>query len=1107
MNRYIALILTFAMVFVLSGSAAAPPAVTEASQAAIPGTSVTREESPEPTAAVTAAAETMPAVTAETVNAAASAGDIPPGETTAENTADPVQTVTEETTAPRVTTAAPGTHPSEDEEITDTTVADDTETADNVSVSVFSSELGIEMADLSQGVMTTLYDSSNGLPTSEANVTVQMPNGIIYVGSYCGLIRYDGRDFYRFGTDTGISAVVSLLADSKGRLWIGTNDSGVFLYNEGTFTSYGKDCGLSSLSVRSLAEDNKGNIIVGTMSGMAYIDDTDTMHIIDDPAVNGLYIKELREWGGIVYGMTYDGALFMLEDLKVKASYDKDRLGKRISCIYPDEEVAGYVYLGTVGNEIVRADIKNGLTNVTTIDTEELNGINHISCANGDMWVCANNGIGFIRDNVFRELTGIPMNNSVDHMMADIEGDLWFCSTRQGVLKLCRSRFIAINHNAGLPDAVVNTTCVSGDDLYIGTDSGLVILDRNTYAKRSEMISSMLSDVRIRSIKKDSQNRIWFCTFSEYGLVCLEPSGKITMFDKDGELGSDRVRTLTELSDGSLAVSIGAGVYIIRDMKIAESYTEKDGLGDSEILTICERTDGALLLGSDGDGLYILKDGVISRAVEDMNLSSDVILRIKYDWRREAYWLITSNSIAYMKGDKIKTVSNFPYTNNFDLFCDRSEHIWVLASNGIYVVSAQDMLTNTRNMPYTLYDSKMGLRVNATANSRSFCSDNGFLYIAGSSGVIGVNINEDTTGAKKVRLAVVSVMVDGKEYSVSTGGRINIPENAMRITINALPLTYGLTDPRVCYSLLGLDEQEFTCKKSDMLPISYTNLDGGRYLFTMSLIDDTTGAKTQTISFTIVKKTALYEQTWFGVVAFMCALFILLVIVLFYFKSKTSSLEKEKSQVKELVNQTIAAFAKCIDMKDNYTKGHSFRVAAYTRMIAEKMGGYTEDELQDFYNIALLHDIGKISIPDAILNKPGKLTDEEFEKIKSHAWNGYEVLKEIKVMPELALGAGYHHERLNGTGYPHKLLAEDIPMVAQIIAVADTFDAMYSNRVYRKQLELATVADEIYRCRGSYYNEEVVDAYMKLVEEGAFKNPEENNSTGEEREVDLKDIL
>lgn len=175
-------------------------------------------------------------------------------------------------------------------------------------------------------------------------------------------------------------------------------------------------------------------------------------------------------------------------------------------------------------------------------------------------------------------------------------------------------------------------------------------------------------------------------------------------------------------------------------------------------------------------------------------------------------------------------------------------------------------------------------------------------------------------------------------------------------------------------------------------------------------------------------------------------------------------LETEKN--KELTTDMIKALVKTIDAKDPYTNGHSIRVAEYTRMLAEQV--YTDqDEIHSIYNIALLHDIGKIGIPDSIISKPGKLTDEEYNIIKGHTLTGAKILSEIKSAPELIYGAKYHHERYDGKGYPCGLKGEEIPEISAIIAVADAYDAMTSNRSYRKLLPQETVKQEIEKGLGT----------------------------------------
>lgn len=218
-----------------------------------------------------------------------------------------------------------------------------------------------------------------------------------------------------------------------------------------------------------------------------------------------------------------------------------------------------------------------------------------------------------------------------------------------------------------------------------------------------------------------------------------------------------------------------------------------------------------------------------------------------------------------------------------------------------------------------------------------------------------------------------------------------------------------------------------------------------------------------------------------GVMLFM------ILMSIYLFREQIRALNQKHQESVTFIKEITEAFAKVIDMKDSYTNGHSFRVANYTAMLAKELG-CDADTTEKFYRIALLHDIGKIGIPSAVLQKRGKLTDEEYRIIQSHAELGYSVLKDISIMPELAVGAHSHHERMDGKGYPEGLKGDEIPRVAQIIAVADTFDAMYSNRPYRNRMNFEKAVAIIREAAGSQLSEEVVKAFLRLVERGEFRS-------------------
>ena len=196
--------------------------------------------------------------------------------------------------------------------------------------------------------------------------------------------------------------------------------------------------------------------------------------------------------------------------------------------------------------------------------------------------------------------------------------------------------------------------------------------------------------------------------------------------------------------------------------------------------------------------------------------------------------------------------------------------------------------------------------------------------------------------------------------------------------------------------------------------------------------------------------------------------------------------EKQK-QLERVTLQTITTIANIIDAKDEYTKGHSYRVAEYSSMLAEELG-YSKERVSDIRFIGLLHDIGKIGIPDSILNKPGKLNDSEYALMRKHAEIGGNILEGNNMIEGLDEGARYHHERYDGHGYPQGLAGEQIPEIARIIGIADAYDAMTSNRVYRKRLTNETVMEEIRRCAGTQFDPKITEIFIKMMKDGRLEH-------------------
>lgn len=965
-------------------------------------------------------------------------------------------------------------------------------------------KIALEMLKSGEGYSAVLYDNTNGLPTSEANAVVSTSDGAVWIGSYSGLIRCDGSSFERIDSVTGISSVCCLYVDSRDRLWIGTNDGGAAVMEKGDFVRFNKSEGMQSSSVRAITEDESGRIYLATTHGISVVDENMRLYNIDEPQINDEFIRDLKTGAdGILYGLTMSGSVFTLTNDKVASYYAGSKIGiPNIHTILPDPENPGMIYIGTTRSRVYHGSLADGFKDPTAINASPLESLNSINVIDGNIWICGNKGIGIVDGNSTYMLSDVPLNNSIDTMMKDYQGNYWFTSSRQGVMKLVPNQFTDIFRQYGLEPEVVNSTCRVDDKLFIGADNGLIVITENGVEQRIPLkdaatasgeriiatdLIQFLKGCKIRSIVRDSKGALWFSTFGHNALIKYY-DGTITKFGTADGMPSDRVRAVYECEDGTIMAACTGGLAIIKDDKVVAVDDESSGLTNTELLTVTEAENGDILLGTDGDGIYVISDSNTLHLGTESGLESEVIMRIKKDAARDIYWIVTSNSIAYMDSSyNITTIDKFPYSNNFDMYENSSGEMWILSSNGVYIASIDELLENG-DISTIFYGKDNGLPCIAMSNSYSDLTENGDLYIAGTTGVAKVNIERSSESVSEVKMSLPYVDADGERIYADSSGTIKIPSDVNKITIYGYVYAYSLMNPQVTYYLEGFESNRTTLRRSELQPVSYTNLSGGKYSFVMQL-KDSRGHKEITLY--IIKEKAIYEKVWFRVLCVIASLLLIGGLVALYIRHRIKSFRKKEQEDKAFIREMIEAFAKTIDMKDKYTKGHSSRVAEYTAMLTKELG-YDENTIEKYYNIALLHDIGKIGTPPEVLNKPGKLTDQEFNIIKAHSALGYNVLKDISIMPELAIGAGAHHERPDGKGYPKGLKGDEIPRVAQIIAVADTFDAMYSDRPYRKRMNFDKAVSIMKEVSGTQLTSDVVEAFLRLVERGNFRDPEDS---------------
>jgi energy-coupling factor transport system substrate-specific component len=453
-------------------------------------------------------------------------------------------------------------------------------------------------------------------------------------------------------------------------------------------------------------------------------------------------------------------------------------------------------------------------------------------------------------------------------------------------------------------------------------------------------------------------------------------------------------------------------------------------------------------------------------------------------------FVVTSNGLCYMNtDDTVRQLDNFPYFNNYDVWIKGTDNLFVLSSAGIYTVDRNELLSGRDDISYELLDTRRGLNSSLTANAWTWFNDEtGELYLPCDTGIFVINTNSFSSGTTVYRMSVPTVRLDGVSRRVDRHATLKIPRGVSRVELNPEVINYTIQDPYVGYKMEGFDSDWTIVPQASLNSIAYTNLPTGDYTFHLAVFDNNQESILAERTYSLTKEKEMYDNNWFIFYMLLVPVFAALWIAWMLVVRHENKMKAQLAQANKLVEmgkQTVIAIARTVDAKDQRTADHSKRVAIYSKQIAERYG-MDDKQCRDIEWAAQMHDIGKIGIPDAILNKPARLTDEEYAIMKSHTSRGAEILKDFTLLDNVIEGAEFHHERYDGRGYPKGLSGEDIPLYARIIGVADAFDAMTANRIYRKQMDFSYVLGEMERGRGTQFDPEFVDILLELIRDGTI---------------------
>lgn len=947
------------------------------------------------------------------------------------------------------------------------------------------------------------WTTEDGLPGMTITTVLQDKTGYIWIGTYDGLVRFDGVEFTTYSRSNDqrfdFASARSLCQAEDGTIWIGHNDEGVTSYvPNGEINKYSMDTGLPNNKVNSVCEDRSHNIWVGTASGLCYITPKGEVQIpygLEELGQEKILVQELycdtagRVW--VTTGLEND--LFLYENNRMQR-YEgiKSIKNPAVRCVTQDD--SGAFWFGVDPHYAVR--IKNAEETVYDVSHDHHAGtmVNEIVQDNkGNFWFGLDSGLTVLHNGsyaYFDKRTGLP-DEIVSKILEDKEGNMWIGFDRGGLLKISRSKFSTVSYKSS-----VNVICedTMRKCTWLGTDSGVACYKDNDFVEND--VTRLTDTYRVRHIEMTKDNELLICSYSDEPLIFVYPDDSVKIYKvKDGI--ASKCRLAIKISNGDYYVGTTSGLSIIHheDGHIS-TLTRDDGFANHYIMWLYEDDKNQVWVGTNGGGIHVLKDEKIlkhySTNEDEGGLAGNVIFKILNN--NNSIWIGTGTGLSKFV-EETDSFVNYTSRNGigtdsvFQMICDYTQTVWMTTNKGVFSSSLAEMeevAAGTRDkISVKYYGASDGLITSGVTSTSLSAKDSlGRVWFTLVDGFAIYDPQKSGKLGSAPKPLFQQYIIDNKTYEYN-GSDIIVAPGDKRLSLKFTSLSFiSSENTQFSYMLEGFENNysEWNTART----VSYTNLKPGTYNFVV-MTKNADGEISEPSKLVIIKQPYIWQKLWFWIVFIVILGGLVFFIVNLSIKYRIKKIEAKTEEERRFNKAIIGAFANCVDGKDEYTNGHSQRVAKYTRMLAERLGADAAT-VEKFYNIALLHDIGKIGIPDAILQKPGKLTTEEFTVMKSHPKNGYEILKDVQIQEDLAAGAHHHHERFDGKGYPDGLSGQNIPFVARIIAVADTFDAMSSNRPYRKKLPEDYIINEIKNCAGSQFDPAVVQKFLDLYEEGAFKD-------------------
>lgn len=781
-------------------------------------------------------------------------------------------------------------------------------------------------AEMNINFVQRIYNSDNGLVGGCANDLAQTSDGSMWVGTYGGLYRFNGKTFDLLDSVDSIRSVQCLYVDANDRLWVGTNGAGLsMVHDDLTVEVLNTDDGLPANSVKQVVEDNQGNYYIGTTAGLAVVNVKDEkLEILKTFKDMGYISKEVVDSQGHVAVLDTVGNITIFSSDAIEYSFE---CAEATSLVYDFED---NLYIGTDMQCMYKYEFSDGTYNkVDTIETPGFTFINEIYFhKNGLIYLAADTGIGYIdeEDNVSFINTG-SFDSSVEQIFEDYQGNLWFTSYRRGLLCLSKSAFVDTFGVCNISPAVVNVVKEKSGLFYIGTDDGLVIMDYNKGKAVYNEITDFYTDTRIRSMTEDSNGNLVIAGYGK-NLMAISNAGEFFQYipDDSEQITDRKQRFLMTLSDGKILVSSENGLTFIKDRHIESTLELGTELRNATILNALELDDGTLLAGSDGDGIVIIKNGKADRyIVKEDGLCSSVILRIVKDKVGSGYFVMTGSGLCYMNQKyQIRELTGIPFFNNFDLYQSDNGNVFIMGGAGIYVVRYENLMAGLSAEVYKLLDSKEGLPGSLTSNAWNYVSEDNTIFLCGSTGIYSLNLDNYGMNIDSYKAKITGVFLDGQYQHITTMDEIVIPRGTDKAEFTLDLNNFTPTDPYIRYYLSGVDTEKTKVLSSELGTISYYHLPYGSYQFHIEVLDEENKALIEQ-KYTITKEREAFETTSFKMYFYTEVTLIIMAIIISFANGTVYTLTKKQNieheqVVKRLQAEKTAALERTLRMEEAANK-------------------------------------------------------------------------------------------------------------------------------------------------------------------------------------------